>query len=77
MSWLYYSIDIFQNQCGELRDWIAEKRVILSTDDPLNSLEKVKALQRKQENLEHELKPLSAKIKKMHLLGSSVYHRDI
>ena len=65
------SIQLFQNLCGELKDWIREKHGELDTDDLGRDLDSVKALQRKHQNLEMELDPLQEKLKKMNLLANA------
>ena len=65
------SIELFQNTCGELKDWMREKRSELDTDDLGRDLASVRALQRKHNNLENELDPLQEKLKKMKLLANA------
>ena len=65
------SIELFQNQCGELKDWINEKNTELDNDDLGRDLDSVKALQRKHQNLELELDPLKEKLRKMNLLANA------
>ena len=65
------SIELFQNMCGELKDWIREKTGELDNDDLGRDLDSVKALQRKHQNLELELDPLQEKLKKMNLLANA------
>jgi len=56
--------------CDELKDWIAEKINGINLDDVGKDLASVKVLQRKQQNLEQELKPLEEKINKMSLMAN-------
>ena len=65
------SIELFQNTCGELKDWMREKCSELDTDDLGRDLASVRALQRKHNNLENELDPLEEKLKKMKLLANA------
>lgn len=65
------SIELFQNLCGELKDWISEKNGEVDNHDLGRDLDSVKALQRKHQNLEHELEPLEDKLRKMNLLANA------
>lgn len=65
------SIELFQDMCGELRDWIREKQGVLDTDDLGRDLDSVQALQRRHQHLEYELGPLEEKLNKMNLLANA------
>jgi len=65
-------IELFQKMCDELKGWIGEKIGTINLDDVGKDLTSVKALQRKHQNLEQELKPLEEKLKKMNLIASDV-----
>ena len=43
------SIELFQNMCGELRDWMSEKQSVLTNDDLGKDMRTVQALQRKHQ----------------------------
>ena len=43
------SIELFQDMCGELRDWMNEKRSVLASDDLGKDMRTVQALQRKHQ----------------------------
>jgi len=57
--------------CDELKDWIGEKINGINLDDVGKDLASVKVLQRKQQNLEQELKPIEEKINKMSLMANA------
>ena len=62
--------------CDELKDWIGEKINGINLDDVGKDLASVKVLQRKQQNLEQELKPIEEKLNKMTMMANVyVYHR--
>ena len=46
---LFFSIELFQNMCGELKDWINEKQSVLGNEDLGKDLRSVQALQRKHQ----------------------------
>ncbi len=46
---LFFSIELFQNMCGELKDWIKEKQSVLGNEDLGKDLRSVQALQRKHQ----------------------------
>ncbi|XP_052769142.1 spectrin beta chain, non-erythrocytic 2-like isoform X1 [Mya arenaria] len=67
------SIELFQQTCDELVEWIKEKDNVLSaTDDLGKDLKANQALQRKHANLERELVPVEEKMKRMDYLAGSV-----
>ena len=49
MSRATCSIELFQNMCGELRDWMSEKQSVLTNDDLGKDMRTVQALQRKHQ----------------------------
>ena len=69
------SIELFQKICDELKDWIGEKINGINLDDVGKDLASVRVLQRKQQNLEQELKPIEDKLNKMNMMANAcVYH---
>ena len=48
-----FSIELFQNMCGELKDWINEKQSVLGNEDLGKDLRSVQALQRKHQVTSH------------------------
>ena len=62
--------------CDELKDWIGEKISGINLDDVGKDLASVKLLQRKQQNLEQELKPIEEKINKMSLMANAYVSHD-
>jgi len=61
--------------CEELKDWIGEKISGINLDDVGKDLASVKVLQRKQQNLEQELKPIEDKLNKMSMMANAyVFH---
>jgi len=68
------SIELFQKMCEELRDWIGEKVNGINLDDVGKDLASVKVLQRKQQNLEQELKPIEEKMNKMNMMANAYVH---
>jgi len=72
------SIELFQKMCDELKDWIGEKINGINLDDVGKDLASVKVLQRKQQNLEQELKPIEEKMNKMSMMAHAyVYHMHL
>jgi len=65
------SIELFQKMCDELKDWIGEKINGINLDDVGKDLASVKVLQRKQQNLEQELKPIEEKMNKMSMMANA------
>ena len=65
------SIELFQKMCDELKDWIGEKINGINLDDVGKDLASVRVLQRKQQNLEQELRPIEEKINKMSLMANA------
>ena len=43
------SIELFQNTCDELKDWINEKQGVLGNEDQGKDLRSVQSLQRKHQ----------------------------
>ena len=66
-----FSIELFQKMCDELKDWIGEKINGINLDDVGKDLASVKLLQRKQQNLEQELKPIEEKRNKMSMMANA------
>jgi spectrin beta len=66
------SIEMFQDMCDELKDWIKEKQNVLNNEDLGKDLRSVQALQRKHQNLEYDMEPLQDKLNKMNLLANAV-----
>jgi len=62
--------------CDELKDWIGEKTSGINLDDVGKDLASVKLLQRKQQNLEQELRPIEDKINKMSLMANGCVSRS-
>ena len=71
-----HSIELFQKMCDELKDWIGEKTSGINLDDVGKDLASVKLLQRKQQNLEQELRPIEDKINKMSLMANGCVSRS-
>ena len=69
------SIELFQKMCDELKDWIGEKINSINLDDVGKDLASVQVLQRKQQNLEQELKPIEEKINKMSMMANAYVSR--
>ena len=57
--------------CDELKDWIGEKTNGINLDDVGKDLASVRLLQRKQQNLEQELKPIEEKLNKMNMMANA------
>ena len=71
----FSSIELFQKMCDELKDWMGEKINGINLDDVGKDLASVKVLQRKQQNLEQELKPIEEKLNKMNMMANVyIYH---
>ncbi|XP_052269284.1 spectrin beta chain, non-erythrocytic 1-like isoform X3 [Dreissena polymorpha] len=67
------SIELFQQTCDDLVEWIKEKDNVLSaTDDLGKDLKANQALQRKHANLERELVPVQEKMNRMANLAGAV-----
>ncbi|XP_074649217.1 spectrin beta chain-like isoform X2 [Tubulanus polymorphus] len=66
------SVELFQNTCDEVKDWINEKANALDNDDLGRDLKGVQALLRKHQNLERELDPLEEKLKQVKYIGTDV-----
>jgi len=63
--------------CDELKDWIGEKINGINLDDVGKDLASVKVLQRKQQNLEQELKPIEEKLNKMNMMANAYVSRPL
>jgi hypothetical protein len=70
--YFFFSIELFQKMCDELKDWIGEKTSGINLDDVGKDLASVQALQRKHQNLEQELRPIEDKLNKMNMIGKCV-----
>ncbi|XP_022090941.1 spectrin beta chain, non-erythrocytic 5-like isoform X2 [Acanthaster planci] len=66
------SIELYNHSWGEAKEWILDKFNALSSYDPGKDSQSVQDLQRKHENLERELAPVSEKLRKLNLLAKAV-----
>ena len=67
----FFSIELFQKMCDELKGWIGEKTSGINLDDVGKDLASVQVLQRKHQNLEQELKPIEDKLSKMNMMANA------